>query len=173
MIPSMIALLLTLLLAPEVTTDVGEVATLTMRWDKGAVTILRVERTLLARPTHLVRFRGRFEARALAGDKPLDFVRFDFPLLAPADSSDEMTEEAAKLGANLRAHVTATTTVRVPLPPGATAVAVYDTASHKLVSAPLGPAKAAPAPATTAPATKAPPPAPPGSAAGASGSTRK
>jgi len=170
MIPSMIALLLTLLLAPEVTTDVGEVATLTVRWDKGAVTILRVERTLLARPTHLVRFRGRFEARAVGGDKPLDFVRFDFPLLAPADSSDEMTEEAARLGAKLRAHVTATTTVRVPIPPGATAVAVYDTASHKLVSAALGPAKAM---APAAPAATAPAPAPPGSAAGAGGSTRK
>jgi hypothetical protein len=177
MIPSMIALLVTLLLAPEVTTDVGEVATLSVRWDKGAVTILRVERVLLARPTHLIRFRGRFEARAVVGDKMLDFVRFDFPLLAPAESADEMTDEANQIGAKLRAHVTATTTVRVPIPHGATAIGVYDTGTHKLVTAPLGaatPAAASPSrPSGHLPAGTPPAPPPPGSAAGAGGSTRR
>jgi hypothetical protein len=172
MIPSMIALLVTLFLAPEVTTDVGEVATLTVRWDKGAVTILKVDRAPLPRRTHLQRFRGRFEARALgagSADKVLDFVRFDFPLMAMADSADEMGEEAAELGARMRAHVTATTSVRVPLPPGATVVAVYDTGTHKLVTASLSPSRPAadrqPGPAPAAASTPA--------SAGAAGSTRK
>jgi hypothetical protein len=148
----MIALLLGLLLAPEMTTDVGEVATITVRWDKGAVSILRVERTLLARTTQLVRYRGRFEARAVdasrGGDKTLDFVRFDFPLMAVAESRDEMTDEARTLGEKLRANVTATTFVRVPLPRGATAVSVYDSATRKTVTStltPPTPSKAAPA----------------------------
>jgi hypothetical protein len=161
----MIALLVTLLLAPEATTDVGEIATLTVRWDKGNLSIVRIERSLLPRPTRLLRYRGRFEARAVdsthGGDKTLDFVRFDIPLMAPADSADEMTDEARALAEKLRANVTATTFVRVPLPRGATAVSVYDTATKKTVVKPLTP----PPPASSSPAASP--------AAGGGGSTRR
>jgi hypothetical protein len=148
MIPAMLALLFSLFFAPEMTTNVGEVANLTVRWDQRTITIVRVERTLLPKPTPLIRYRGRFEARAVDnthGDKTLDFVRFDFPLMAPAESRDEMTEDARLVGEKLRANLTATTIVRVPLPRGATAISVYDTASHKTVAVPLTPPAAAPA----------------------------
>jgi hypothetical protein len=188
MIPSMIALLIpltTLLMAPEVTTDVGEVATLRVRWEKGVVTVLKVERTLLARPAHYQRFRGRFEARVLGagnGDKVLDFVRFDFPLMAMADSVEEMGEQAAELGAQMRSHVTATTVVKVPLPAGAASLAIYDTGTHKTVLVPLTPWSPAsgrpPAPVQVQAPPPAPPPPAPAAAptrgsAGAAGRTRR
>jgi len=152
------------------TTNVGEVANLTVRWDQKGVTIVKVERALLAKPAAMMRYRGRFEARALgAANKTLDFVRFDFPLLAAAESGDEMTDEARTLGEKLRANVTATTVVRVPLPRGATAIAVWDTAAHKGVSVSLTPSPSA-APAAATPAAPTPPA--PARSAGA-GSTRK
>jgi hypothetical protein len=86
------------------------------------------------------RWRGRFEARAVAGaGKIVDFVRFDFPLMASAEAPDDVTEDAKKLGKNIREHVTATMIVRAPLPPEATGVAIYDTATRKTVSADLPP----------------------------------
>jgi hypothetical protein len=161
MIPAMmaafIALLSGLFFAPEMTTNVGEVANLTVRWDQHGVSIVRVERALLPRPAPLLRYRGRFEARAVdtahGADKTLDFVRFDFPLMAPAESRDEMTAEAQAFGDKLRANVTATTIVRVPLPRGATAISVYDTASHKAVSVSLASGSS---PTTTTPPARAP-----------------
>ena len=164
---AMIALLITLLLTPtaalprEESTLVNELARLTVRYERGVTRILRVERVALPSPQKLRRWRGRFEARALAQDgKVLDFVRFDFPLMAQAETPDETTAEAAKVGQNLREHVTATTFVRVPLPAGAATVSVWDSATKKSVAADL--------PARAAPATSSPPP-----AAAAGGSTKR
>jgi hypothetical protein len=158
---AMIALLLTLLLTPtaalprEESTLVNEMARLTVKYERGVTRILRVERVPLASPQKLRRWRGRFEARAVAaGGKVIDFVRFDFPLMAQAETPDDTTAEAAKVGQKLREHVTATTLVKVPLPAGATSVVVYDGATKKTVAADL-PAPAAP----VAPGTSSPPPA--------------
>lgn len=175
--------LITLFLAPEMTTSVSEVANLTVRWDAHGVTIVRVERTLQPKTAPLIRYRGRFEARAVqhagAGDKTLDFVRFDFPLLAPAESIDEMTDDARRLGEKLRANVTATTTVRVPLPRGATAISVWDSAAHRAVLVALPPpgSTATPPPAASTPTPTAPRPAAAGAPApvrsgGAAGTRR-
>lgn len=144
---TMLALLITLILTPssalprDETVLVSEMATLTVKWEHGAVSILKVERTPLKNPERMRRWRGRFEARALgAGGKPIDFVRFDFPLMAAAESPDDVTEDAKKLGQKIRENVKATMIVRAPLPPGAASVAVFDTVTRKTVSADLPPA---------------------------------
>ncbi len=149
----MIALLITLFFAPSTisqrdeTVLVTETARLTVKYERGAVSILRVERQPLASPERMARWRGRFEARAVAGaGKTIDFVRFDFPLMAQAESPDDATDEAQQLGRRLRENVTATTIVRAPIPPGATSVAIYDSVTRKSTSAAL------PAPASAPPA---------------------
>lgn len=143
----MIALLITLFLTPNTvskrdeTTLVNETARLTVKYDHGAISILRVERQPLPSPERLPRWRGRFEARAVNRDgKPIDFVRFDFPLMAAAEAPEDATEEAKKLGQTLREHVTATTIVRAPIAAGATSFAIYDSVTKKSVSADLPPA---------------------------------
>jgi hypothetical protein len=163
----MLALLVTLYFAPtkattqDATALVAEQARLTVRYDKGAVTILKVERQPLGSPVRMPRWRGRFEARAVAGDKTLDFVRFDFPLMAAAEAPDDVTEEARVLGKKIREHVTATTIVKAPLPAGANAIAIYDNVTRKSTTVEL------PAAATAAPPSGSRP------AAGATGNTRK
>jgi hypothetical protein len=121
-------------------------ADVTLRWDKGTLSVVKVARAELPQPTALRRWRGRFEARALAGQKLLDYVRFDFPLLATAESGDEMTVEATSFGRKLRSGVTATATVRVPLPDGATAASIYDSETRRSVAVTL-PTAAPPPPA--------------------------
>jgi hypothetical protein len=144
---TMISLLIILFLAPNTisardeTALVNETARLTAKYDHGAVTIVRTERQTLPSPRRLPRWRGRFEARAVAADgKPLDFVRFDFPLMAQAEAPEDATEDAKKLGRAIREHVTATTIVAVPVVPGTASVAIYDSVTKKSVSAPLLPA---------------------------------
>ena len=145
----MIALLLTLLLTPQnavyrdESTVVNEMARLTVKYDRGAIRILRVERVALGSPERMRRWRGRFEARAVAAGKTIDFVRFDFPLMAEAEAPEDATAEAKQLGQKLREHVTATTLVRTPLPAGATQVTIYDTVTKKSTSADLPQAAAA------------------------------
>src|SRR4051812_35248716 len=115
---AMLALLITLFLTPiagsnarDETALVNEMAKLTVKYDHGALSILRVERVALKSPERMRRWRGRFEARAVGGGKTIDFVRFDFPLMAEAESADDATEDAKKVGKKLREHVTATTIV--------------------------------------------------------------
>jgi hypothetical protein len=107
-----------------------------LRWSRGQLTILSVKHGRFDKPTALARFRGRFEARALAKGATREHVAFDFPLLANAETDDATTESRA-IGGRLRGGVTATTTVRLPLPDGADAIAVYDSASKRTVTAPL------------------------------------
>lgn len=149
----MLALLFTLFLTPSSTLPrdetalVNEMAKLTVKYDHGSISILRVERQALASPQRMRRWRGRFEARAVAGGgKTVDFVRFDFPLMAQAEAPEDVTEDAKRVGQKLREHVTATTIVRAPLPPSATSVAIYDTVTKKSATAAL------PAPAAAPPA---------------------
>ena len=154
---TMLALLVTLFLTPiaapqrDETAVVNEMAQLTVKYDRGAISVLRVERLPLPSPQRLRRWRGRFEARVVGGGKTLDFVRFDFPLMAAAEAPEDVTEEAKQLGAKLREHVTATTLVRVPLPAAATAVTIYDSITKLSVSASLSMATAARAAAPTPP----------------------
>jgi hypothetical protein len=161
-----LALLVSLFLSPalpaDVTAPVTRYADVTLRWQNQSVSVVKVVRGSFPRPTALRRWRGRFEARALAGAKTIDFVRFDFPLLADAEVPDEMSEDATKFGKKLREGVTATTVVRLPLPEGATAASVYDTRSKRAIAVELTPA------ATAAPAATGSPP-----AAGAAGSTKR
>jgi hypothetical protein len=146
---SMIPLLIAVLLTPDWTVEVSQVAKLTLKYEHGAVAILRVDRETLAKPTRLQRWRGRYEARAGDGKQALELVRFDFPLMAAAEAPDDSTLEAQELGRKLRENVSATTVVRLPLPAGATTVTVYDTTTKKSVSRAL----------TTTPTTASPPPA--------------
>ena len=146
---AMLALLITLFLTPiatnasDETVLVNEMAKLTVKYDRGAVTIVRVERQPLPSPQRMRRWRGRFEARAVAGGKTVDFVRFDFPLMAAAEAPDDVTEDAKKAGEKLREHVTATTIVRTPLPAGATSVTIYDSVTKRSATADLPSAPAA------------------------------
>lgn len=139
----MIALLMTLCLTPQTaiprdeTTLVKEMARLTVKYDHGVVRILKAERVTLPSPERMRRWRGRFEARAVAAGKTIDFVRFDFPLMAEAETPEDTTEGAKQIGQKLRDHVTATALVRAPLPPGATSVAVYDTFTKRSATADL------------------------------------
>jgi hypothetical protein len=148
---AMLALLITLFLTPiagsnarDETALVNEMAKLTVKYDHGALSIIRVERVALKSPERMRRWRGRFEARAVGGGKTIDFVRFDFPLMAEAEAPDDATEDAKKVGKKLREHVTATTIVRTPLPAGTTSMAIWDSATKKSASADL------PAPAAAA-----------------------
>ena len=140
---TVISLLIILFLSPNTistrdeTALVNETARLTVKYDHGAVSIVRVERQTLPSPQRLPRWRGRFEARAVGAGKPVDFVRFDFPLMAHAEAPEDATEDAKKLGRAIREHVTATTFVVAPVLPGTTSVAIYDTVTKKSVSAEL------------------------------------
>ena len=132
----MLALAIALFFAPpttDMTRPVTHYADVTVRWDKGALSVVKVARGELPRATSFRRWTGRFEARALAGGQPLDFVRFDFPLLGAAEAPDEMTPEATAFGRKLRNGVTATTVVRLPLPDGATAGAIYDSETRRSI----------------------------------------
>ena len=144
----MFVLLITIFFSPapvDETALVRQLATLTVHWENGAASIRKVERQALTSPSRFPRWRGRFEARALGpDDKKAEFVRFDFPLMAEAEPPDEVTAEAHALGKRLRDHVTATTIVKLPLPPNATQVAIWDSFTKKQVVAPL-PSVAAPA----------------------------
>jgi hypothetical protein len=138
---------------------VNEQAKLIVKYDHGSLSIVKVERLALPSPARLPRWRGRFEARAVGGGKTLEFVRFDFPLMAPAEAPEEGTDEARKLGQTLREHVgVATVIVRAALPAGATSVTIYDSVTKKTASADL------PSLASKTPATPA---------AGAGGSTKR
>ena len=157
----MLALLFTLFLTPtstlprDETTLVNETARLTVKYDHGALSILRVERQPLPSPQRMRRWRGRFEARAVGGGgKTVDFVRFDFPLMAQAEAPEDVTEDARKVGQKLREHVTATAFVLAPLPPAATSVAIYDTVTKKTATAALPAPSAAPPAAAGAGNTK-------------------
>ena len=155
--PSMIPLLIAILLTPDWTVEVTQVAKLTLKYERGEVAILRVDREALPKPQRLQRFRGRYEARAGDGKQQLELVRFDFPLMALAEAPEDATLEAQELGRKLRENVTATTTVMVPLPPGATTVTIYDTTTRKSVTRALN--------AATTTANRATPPPPPAAAA--------
>lgn len=137
----MLALLITLFFTPvprDETVLVNEQARLLVKYDHGSVSIVTVERQALSSPARLPRWRGRFEARAVGGGKTLEFVRFDFPLMAPAEAPDDTTEDAKRVGKALRQHVgVATAIVLAALPPGATSVAVYDSVTKKSTSADL------------------------------------
>lgn len=130
--------------APDRTAPIRDYADCLLRFDRQAVTIVRCARGRFAQPTSLIRFRGRFEARALgrdarrkqegaAGAVVLEFVRFDFPLLADAESPEDTSAEAQKVAAALRAGVSASTQVRVPLPEGTESIAVYDGRTKRTV----------------------------------------
>jgi hypothetical protein len=154
----MLLVVIALFFAPPIAADLTRPTThfadVTLRWDRGALTVVKVTRTELPEAKALRRWRGRFEARALDGKKTLDYVRFDFPLLAAAEAGDEMTAEATAFGRKLRSGVTATTIVRLPLPDGVTAASIYDSETRRTLPITL-------------------PEAPPGSPPAAAGSTRK
>jgi hypothetical protein len=101
---------------------VSDYADLTLRWERGKLTVEKVEAGRFARPTVMKRYTGRFEARATRGGKTLDAVRFDFPLLGDADSG-----ERKDLDDQLKAHLSTVARVRLPLPDGADGIAIADT----------------------------------------------
>jgi len=134
-------------------------ADVALRFADGTVQVVKVTAGRFAKPTALPRFRGRFTAIVAHGKKSVVELDFDFPLLADAESPD-VTEEARKLGQQIRRGVTSSITVRVPWPEGADTLAIYDSLTHKSVNAPLtsppaSPPRPAPAPAAPAGALRA------------------
>lgn len=126
------------------TAVVNEQAVVIVKYDHGNLSVVKVERQRLPSPARLPRWRGRYEARAVAGGKTLEFVRFDFPLMAPAEAPEEGTPEAHKTGKALREGVgVATVIIKTPLPAGATSVTIYDSITKRSASAELPPAAAA------------------------------
>jgi hypothetical protein len=89
-----------------------------------------------AQPTALRRFRGRFTVRVLHDKSVLVEYPFDFPLSAEAEDPDA-DDATVALGDRFRKGVTATTTVRAPLPDGADTLAIYDTQTKRTVTAAL------------------------------------
>ncbi len=100
-------------------------ADLDLRFQGGKLLFVRVVRGTFPRPTTLRRYRGRFEAQARRGAQLLEAARFDFPLLAEAET-DDVEAEARKAASSIRGAVNANTTVRVPLPEGCDAIVVVD-----------------------------------------------
>jgi hypothetical protein len=114
------------------TVTVTAYADVQLRYQLGRVVMDHLTLGRFARPTALNRFRGRFRARSLKGGQILETVQFDFPLVAEAEAPDDTTEEAKAVANRLRAGVTSSTTVRVPLPEGTDAVAIEDRDGKRL-----------------------------------------
>lgn len=113
-----------------------------LKFAGGEVQVVKVTPGKFAKPTALPRFRGRFTLIVAQGKKNLVELDFDFPLLAL--EAPDATDEARKLGQQIRKGVTASTTVRVPLPEGADSLAIYDSQTHKTFKAPLASPASAP-----------------------------
>src|SRR5262249_29190514 len=109
-----------------------------MRYSAGSLSVVRITRGSFGRPTSLRRYRGRFEAQARKGDKLLETARFDFPLLADAETED-VAPDARAAAAKIRSRAEVTTTVRVPLPEGCDQIVVVDTKTHAQVRVELRP----------------------------------
>jgi hypothetical protein len=141
---------------------VTEYADLELKYQRAQVALVRATRGRFAQPTRLPRFRGRFKVQLSRRGETLLEVPFDFPLLASAEVPDVMSAEATRAGAQLRAGVTATTVVRVPLPAGVDSAFVCD-GERRLLSVALAgePAKPPTAPGTGARPQAAPAGAPP------------
>jgi hypothetical protein len=93
------------------------------------LTVLNVQRGRFNQPTTLPRYRGRFAVRVLDGRKLLEEIRFDFPLLADAET-DDAGDDARRFADLLRKGVSVKITVRVPLPAGAASLLVVDSKSN-------------------------------------------
>jgi hypothetical protein len=122
--------------APSALVGVIHYADVDLRYARGEVSIVAVRPGRFARPTNLPRWRGRFLASVMKAKKTVADVGFDFPLVAPAESED-VTPDLREAADRLRKGVTSTTTVRVPLPEGAEAISIWDSATKKTVTAPL------------------------------------
>ncbi|MSP59611.1 MAG: hypothetical protein EXR72_04575 [Myxococcales bacterium] len=109
-----------------------------LRYQRGRVSVERVTRGAFPSPTVLKRYVGRFEARVSARGRQVDAVRFDFPLLGDADAGNQ-----GPLAERVKANVVTTARVRVPLPDGADQVAVLDSKGGPPIPVPL-PAAARP-----------------------------
>jgi hypothetical protein len=142
---------LVLWLVPKIamTAPVVRYADITVQVDKQQLKIVDVKPGRFDKPTALPRYRGRFAARAVAGDKILEEVRLDLPLLADAETND-VSDDDKKFAERLRQGVSVKARVRVPLPEGADAIVIVDQKSGRsarvsLATAPApGAAKDAP-----------------------------
>ena len=101
---------------------------LTLRFSEGRVTLVRVASGRFATPTRLPRWTGRWAIDVLAGERVIDRVVFDFPLLGAADAGNEQV-----LDRELRARTSSETVVRVPLVEGAEALRVVERKDDKLL----------------------------------------
>lgn len=132
--------------AAVMTAPAARWADVELRFQRGKLSLVAVTLGSFDKPTALRRFRGRFEARVLEGKKLVESVQFDFPLLGAAESSDTAVENRA-VAERLRAGVTTTATVRVPIYDRADGLEIYDRELRTTlpVALPLkAPAEAAP-----------------------------
>jgi hypothetical protein len=123
--------------APRTTAPTVAYLDVDLRWSRGELTILGVRPGRFAHPTALPLWHGRFVAIVERKKATLVELSFDFPLLADAESEGDETPEARVLAQRIRKGVTSTTTMRVPLPDGADAVTIWDSATQKKVTSPI------------------------------------
>jgi hypothetical protein len=126
---------------PSPLDDVVSYADVDVTYQRGEVSINVIRKGRFTKPTRIPRWRGRFVAIVNAKKKSLAQVEFDFPLVAPAESPNDVSPENQKVADKLRSGITSSTTVRVPLPDGADAVSIWDSVTKKTVTAPLTSAK--------------------------------
>jgi hypothetical protein len=147
---------LVLWLAPQIamTAPVVRYADVTVQVDKKQLSVIEVKPGRFEQPTALPRYRGRFVARALHGERILEEVRLDLPLLADAETEDT-AEADRRFAERLRQGVSVKARVRVPLPEGADAIVIVDTRGGR--SARVSLATAPPSPSPRAASTGGPP----------------
>jgi hypothetical protein len=134
---------LVLFLLPKIATTVPvtRYADVTVQVEGQKLSVLEVKPGSFDKPTTLPRYRGRFVARALAGEKVLEEVRIDLPLLADAETTDA-SDEARHFAEGLRKGVKVKARIRVPLPDGADHILISDGKSGRSVKVSLATAPA-------------------------------
>ena len=140
-----------LFLAPKVlmTAPVLAWADVTVQVDPTHMTLVEVRLGRFDKPTALMRYRGRFAARALGEKGALEEVRFELPLLAEAET-DDASDEARRFAEKLRQGASVKATVRVPLPEGAQRIEIVDTLRNQKLKVPLTSAmEPSPSPSTS------------------------
>jgi hypothetical protein len=148
---------LVLLLAPQIamTAPVVRYADVTVQVNRKQLSVIEVKPGRFEQPTALPRSRGRFVARALHGEKILEEVRLDLPLLADAETEDT-AEADRRFAERLRQGVSVKARVRVPLPDGADAIVIVDTRGGRSARVSLATAPP-PSPSPGAASTDSPP----------------
>jgi hypothetical protein len=103
---------------------------LTLRYDKGNVSLSSVKQRELPTPVSTTRHMGRFAFELWIGRELIDRVRFNFPLVTGVQASRQGTSDPVPLDKGAQG-ATSTQTLLVPHSPRATRAVLVDRASGK------------------------------------------